>query len=92
MDFSLSDEYLMVADMVRYYAETEVAPTIQEWDRKQEMAPNVLPRMAELGILSICIPECYRGTRYDYVSLGLVSELPPSAGSGVENDETCAAG
>ncbi len=74
MDFSLSDEHRMVAQMVRDFGDKEVAPTIQEWDRKQEMAPHVLPRMAELGILGVCIPERYGGSGYDYVTLGLVCE------------------
>lgn len=74
MDLNLSDEHQMVAKMVRSFGEKEVAPTIREWDRKQEMAPHVLPRMAELGILGICIPEKYGGAGYDYVSLGLVCE------------------
>ena len=74
MNFSLSDEHRMVAQMVRGFAEKEVVPTIQEWDRKQEMAPHVLPRLAELGILGVCVPERYGGAGYDYISLGLVCE------------------
>jgi alkylation response protein AidB-like acyl-CoA dehydrogenase len=60
--------------MVRRFAETEVQPTIREWDRKQDMNPIVLPRMAELGILGINIPVKYGGQGYDYVTLGLVCE------------------
>jgi len=74
MDFSLSDEHLMVAQMVRDFVEKEVAPTIREWDRKQDMAPHVLPRMAELGILGVCLPERYGGEGFDYITLGLVCE------------------
>lgn len=74
MDFQLSEEHQMAARMVRDFAEKEVAPIIQEWDRKQEMAPQILPRMAELGILGICIPEKLGGQGFDYVSLGLVCE------------------
>ena len=74
MDFNLSDEHLMVARMVRTFVEKEVAPTIGEWDRRHQMAPHVLTRMAELGILGVCIPERYGGAGYDYVTLGLVCE------------------
>jgi glutaryl-CoA dehydrogenase (non-decarboxylating) len=38
------------------------------------MAPFVLSRMAELGILGICIPARYGGQGMDYISLGLVCE------------------
>ncbi|MDZ7843952.1 MAG: acyl-CoA dehydrogenase family protein [Anaerolineales bacterium] len=74
MDFGLSDEHKMVQRMVREFAAKEVAPTIQEQDQKGEMAPHVLPRMAELGILGICLPVKYGGGGMDYISLGLACE------------------
>jgi len=74
MDFSLSEEHRMVQGMVRDFAQKEVAPIIKDYDRKGEMAPNVLPRMGELGILGICIPVKYGGQGMDYVSLGLACE------------------
>ena len=74
MDFTLTDEHLMVQKMVRDFVQKEVGPTIKEYDRKQEMAPFVLPRMAELGILGINIPVRYGGQGFDYISLGLVCE------------------
>lgn len=74
MDFALSDEHRMVQEMVRGFAQKEVAPIIKEYDRKQEMADFILPRMAELGILGICIPVRYGGQGMDYISLGLACE------------------
>ena len=50
MNFALTEEHRMVQKMVREFAQKEVAPVIKEYDRKQEMAPFVLERMAELGI------------------------------------------
>ncbi|MCW5873946.1 MAG: acyl-CoA dehydrogenase family protein [Anaerolineales bacterium] len=74
MDFQLSEEHLMVQKMVRDFVQKEVKPVIQEWDRKQEMAPFILPRMAELGILGINVPVRYGGQGFDYITLGLVCE------------------
>ncbi|HIP72513.1 MAG TPA: butyryl-CoA dehydrogenase, partial [Anaerolineae bacterium] len=74
LNFSLTEEQLAAARMVRDFAEKEVYPTIKEYDRRQEMNPVVLPRMAELGILGINIPVRYGGQGYDYVTLGLVCE------------------
>jgi alkylation response protein AidB-like acyl-CoA dehydrogenase len=59
---------------VREFALREVAPIIREYDRRQEMAPFVLQRMGELGILGICLPVRYGGQGLDYISLGLVCE------------------
>ena len=74
MDFALTDEHRMVQNMVREFAQREVAPIIKEYDRKQEMAPFILPRMAELGILGVCLPLRYGGQGMDYIALGLVCE------------------
>ncbi len=74
MDFTLSEMHCQAAEVVRRFAQTEVAPTIREWDRRQEMNPAILPRMAELGLLGICIPVRYGGQGFDYITLGLVCE------------------
>jgi len=74
MDFALSEEHRMVQKMVRDFAQKEVVPVIKEYDRKQEMAPFILERMGELGILGVCIPVKYGGQGMDFVSLGLACE------------------
>ncbi|MFO7623838.1 MAG: acyl-CoA dehydrogenase family protein [Anaerolineales bacterium] len=74
MDFKLSQEHQMVQEMVRDFVRKEVAPVIKEYDRKQEMASFILPRLGELGILGICIPVRYGGQGMDYISLGLACE------------------
>ena len=74
MDFALTDEHRMVQDLVKGFAQKEVAPIIKEYDRKQEMADFILPRMGELGILGICFPVRYGGQGMDYISLGLACE------------------
>ena len=74
LNFSLTEEQESAAQMVRDFAVKEIYPTIKEYDRKQEMNPTALPRMAELGILGINIPVRYGGQGFDYVTLGLVCE------------------
>ena len=74
INLSLTEEQTEVARMVKEFAEREVYPTIKEYDRRQDMKPEVLPRMAELGILGINIPVRYGGQGFDYITLGLVCE------------------
>ena len=74
MDFTLTPEQLLVQKMVRDFAQKEVQPAIKNWDRLQQMNPDTLPRLAELGILGICIPMKYGGQGLDYISLGLACE------------------
>lgn len=74
MDFSLAEEHKMVTRMVRDFAEKEVAPVIKEYDRENKVNRHAIERMAELGLLGICIPTRYGGQGMDYVALGLVCE------------------
>ncbi len=74
MDFTLSDEQRMVQEMVRQFAQREVAPLIRQYDREQHMAEFILPRMAELGLLGLCLPMRYGGQGFDYLTLGLACE------------------
>ncbi len=74
MDFRLTDEHRMVQQMVRDFAQKEIAPLVKEYDRKHEPIPGVLERMGELGLLGISIPVRYGGQGMDYITLGLVSE------------------
>ena len=74
MDFELGEERSQAQRMVRDFVEREIVPHIAVWDREQRMDPALLPRMAELGLLGICLPTRYGGQGYDYLTLGLVCE------------------
>lgn len=81
MDFEISAEHRMVQQMVRDFVRKEIIPFIKDYDRAHEMAPFILPRMGELGILGICLPVRYGGQGMDYLSLGLVCEELEAADS-----------
>jgi glutaryl-CoA dehydrogenase (non-decarboxylating) len=74
MDFSLSPEHQMTQNMVRDFAQKEIAPVIKEYDRKQEPIPFALKRMGELGILGLPFPVRYGGAGMDYIAWGLACE------------------
>lgn len=74
MDFKLSEEHEMVRKMVYDFAKGEIIPIIKEHDRNHTYPMELVPLMAELGFLGICIPARYGGAGMDYISLGLVSE------------------
>jgi glutaryl-CoA dehydrogenase (non-decarboxylating) len=81
MDFSLSEEHRMVQQMVRDFVQREVVPIIKEYDRRQELAPFILSRMGELGILGISLPVRHGGQGMDYIALGLACEELEAADS-----------
>ncbi len=74
IDFELTEEHLALQKTVREFCAGEVAPYIKEWDEKAYFEPSVFTKMAELGLLGVCIPEQYGGAGFDYISLGLVCE------------------
>jgi glutaryl-CoA dehydrogenase (non-decarboxylating) len=74
MDFTLTEEQIMARDMVRNLAREKIYPTIKEWDRKHQPHPDVLPLLAENGVLGINIPVRYGGQGFDYITLALVCE------------------
>jgi glutaryl-CoA dehydrogenase (non-decarboxylating) len=74
MNFELTDEQMQVRNMVREFAQREVAPHIQQWEAKGEFHREVLDKMGELGILGLPIPEQYGGSGFDYVSLALACD------------------
>ena len=59
---------------MREWAAREVAPRIRSSWIVHRFDDSLLPRMASLGLLGICVPAAYGGAGLDYVSLGLASE------------------
>ncbi len=74
IDFELSEEHIALQNTVREFCAGEVAPHIKEWDEKAYFERSVFDKMADLGLLGVCIPEQYGGAGFDYISLGLVCE------------------
>ncbi len=74
IDFELSEEHIALQNTVREFCAGEIAPNIKEWDEKAYFEPSVFKKMADLGLMGVCIPEQYGGAGFDYVALGLVCE------------------
>ncbi len=70
----LSDEQLLLQQTVHEWAHREVAPRIGDLDRAHRFDRALLPHMARLGLLGICVPPEYGGAGMDYICLGLASE------------------
>jgi len=74
MNFDLDDDHRLLERSTREWAAREVAPRIQQLDRAHTFDRALLPKMAELGLLGVCIPAKYGGAGMDYISLGLACE------------------
>lgn len=74
MNFSFSEEQEMLRKTVRGFVDKEIMPYIGEWDREGKTNPNIFKRLAELGLMGVCIPTKYGGSGMDYNSLAIVCE------------------
>ena len=74
IEFELTEEHKALQQTVREFVAGEVAPYIKEWDEKSYFEPKVFDKMADLGLMGVCIPEQYGGAGFDYISLGIVCE------------------
>jgi alkylation response protein AidB-like acyl-CoA dehydrogenase len=61
MDFRPSQEQEILRRTVREFAEAEMRPHVMEWDETQHFPMDLLPKLADLGLLGIQFPEEYGG-------------------------------
>lgn len=71
MDFGLSEEHVMIRDMVRDFARSEIAPGVEEREAKGEYPTELMKKAGELGLFGIAVPEEYGGAGMDSISAAL---------------------
>ncbi|MBU1564177.1 MAG: acyl-CoA dehydrogenase [Proteobacteria bacterium] len=75
MIFEHTEEQNLLRDMVREFAENEVAPSARERDEEERFdRPLMFGRLAELGLTGIVFPEEYGGAGADYISYAIAVE------------------
>lgn len=74
MQFVLPESHQTLRAMVREFCEEEVSPRARQWDEEERFPRELVPRLAELGLLGIRIPEEYGGAGMDTLAYALVVE------------------
>ena len=74
MDFELTAEQEAFRKVVRDFAEHEIAPHAEEWDRDHTFPVDTVRAMGELGLFGLPFPEEYGGSNADFTSLCLAIE------------------
>ncbi len=78
----LTEDALMIRDMVRGFAEKEIRPLAAEIDREERFPQESVDKMAELGLMGITIPEEEGGSGMDTLSYAItVEEIARVCGS-----------
>ena len=74
MDFAFTDEQNQLRRGVREFAEGEIAPHVMEWDEASRFPSEVMPKLAEMGLLGVLFPEEYGGAGLGYIEYVIAIE------------------
>lgn len=74
MDYLLTEEQLMLRDMVRKFAKEKIDPISNEIDKNHMFPAEIIKEAAEMGLMGVAYPEKYGGAGMDFVSYMLTVE------------------
>ena len=71
---ALSQDEVLFRKTVRDFAENEIRPLVSEMDREMRIEPSLLPKLFELGLMGIEIPDSYGGAGSSFFMATLAVE------------------
>jgi len=74
VDFHFTDEQNQLRRSIREFAEGEILPHVMEWDEVSHFPIEILPKLAEMGLLGIIFPEEYGGAGLAYIEYVIAIE------------------
>ena len=83
MDFELTQDQREIQALTREFACAEIDPHAAQWDRDHHFPRELFGKLAELGLMGVCVPEEYGGAGADFPSYILVLEELSRADAGV---------
>ena len=69
-----TEEQVLLRKTVRQFVDNEIIPHIAKWEEQGAFDKAIWKRLADLGLMGVCIPEKYGGSGMDYNSLAIVCE------------------
>jgi short-chain 2-methylacyl-CoA dehydrogenase len=74
MDFDLSEEHEAFRKVVREFAEQEIAPHAERWDREQTFPLDAVRAMGDLGLFGLPFPPEYGGSGAEFITVCVAIE------------------
>jgi alkylation response protein AidB-like acyl-CoA dehydrogenase len=82
MNFALSENQIMIADMIRKFGKDNILPKMMEWDESQHFPVEVFKKLGELGLMGVLVPTEYGGSGFGYLEyVTVISEVAKICGS-----------
>ena len=82
MDFTYSEQQLMIRDTVRDFSERNIRPHVMEWDEDQIFPIDLFKQLGALGLMGIMVPEVYGGAGLGYFEyIVAIEEISKVCGS-----------
>jgi alkylation response protein AidB-like acyl-CoA dehydrogenase len=82
MDFNKTEDQLMIAQVVRDFAEKEIRPNVMKWDESQEFPRDLFRKAGELGLMGVLVPQEYGGSGLSYFEyITVIEEVAKVCGS-----------
>ncbi len=81
----LSEEEIMIRDLVREFVSEEIIPIIEEYNREGKFPLQLVPKMAEIGLFGSNLPSQYGGSDMNNVAYGLVMQELERGDSGIRS-------
>ncbi|MDN5201545.1 acyl-CoA dehydrogenase family protein [Fulvivirgaceae bacterium BMA10] len=82
VNFDLSENQKMIAEMIRDFGEKEIEPYKMKWDESQEFPIDLFKKLGELGLMGVLVPQEYGGSGFGYHEyVTAISELSKLDGS-----------
>jgi alkylation response protein AidB-like acyl-CoA dehydrogenase len=73
-DFDLGEDQRMVRAAVREFAEKEILPHVERYEREERYPLELIAKLPPLGFMGPMIPEAYGGSFSDVVTYGIICE------------------
>lgn len=74
MDFTFTEDQLLLQQTLRQYAKEKLLPNYARWDRGETISRDELREAAKLGIFGLRVPTKFGGQEADYVTCGIMTE------------------
>jgi len=74
MNFELTEQQALLQQTIRDFAQAEIAPGASERDEAARFPRELIPKMADLGLFGVMIPESYGGAGLDPLSFAIIIE------------------